>query len=184
MKATEQLKSEHEGIKLMLSILDAVANRIAGGQRIPQKDLEDIAAFLSVFADKCHHGKEEEHLFPALERAGVPREGGPIGVMLAEHAQGRQLIARLKEAIAEYGAGKKEASGKFARAAGDYAALLTQHIAKENNVLFPMADRLLAPVEDVKLVEGFEELERTRIGAGRHEQFHALLARLKKSYLA
>ena len=71
--------------------------------------------FLSIFVDKCHHGKEEEFLFPALEAKGVKREGGPIGVMLHEHEQGRGLVAMLRNAVADYTSGIKKPRPIFGR---------------------------------------------------------------------
>ena len=184
MKATQQLRNEHEGIKLMLRILEAVSKKAASGVPVPQKDLDAIAEFLSVFADKCHHGKEEEYLFPALERVGIPRHGGPIGVMLQEHDHGREIIARLKKAFGEYGSGDKGAGAEIAKAAGEYVALLTEHIEKENEVLFRMAEARIGKDEDARLVDAFEKLEHERIGPGRHEEFHGMLERLEKAYLA
>lgn len=183
MKATEELVKEHEGIKLMLRILASVAKRIQGGAVVPQSDLEGIGEFLSIFVDKCHHGKEEEFLFPSLEQAGVPREGGPIGVMLAEHAEGRRIIARLKEAFAAYGSGRGAAAREILEAADDYVGLLSQHIEKENQILFPMAEGRLNEADDARLVESFEDLERERIGQGKHEEFHRMLGRLEDKYL-
>ncbi len=183
MKATDQLKAEHEGIRVMLRILRVVAKRIEEGRAVPHEDLDAIAEFLSVFIDKCHHGKEEEYLFPALEAAGVAREGGPIGAMLAEHKQGRVLVAALKEAIAALASSRRDAAKQFASGARSYVDLLTRHIKKENEGLFPMAEGRIAPREDDALYEGYEKLERERIGVGRHEQFHALLERLSEAYL-
>lgn len=89
MFPTEQLKDEHSGIKSMLDILAKVCDRLESGERVDQRHLDKILEFLNVFVDKSHHAKEEDILFPAMERAGIPREGGPIGVMFAEHRLGR-----------------------------------------------------------------------------------------------
>jgi hemerythrin-like domain-containing protein len=184
MRATEELMKEHEGIKLMLKILSAVAHRVKGGCAVPKKDLDGIAEFLSTFVDRCHHGKEEDFLFPALEQAGVPREGGPIGVMLAEHAEGRKIIARLKDAFVAYGSGRDSRTEKISEVADEYVSLLSHHIDKENGILFPMAEGRISVADDSRVVEHFEKLEHERIGQGKHEEFHAMLGRLKKEYLA
>ena len=184
MKSTDQLEAEHRGIGVMLRVLDVVAGRIEGGKTVPPADLDAILEFLSVFADRCHHGKEEEHLFPALEAAGVPREGGPIGVLLEEHRRGRALIASMTEAAAALKAGKPGAAGRFAASARDYIALLTEHIRKENEVLFRLAGARLNPRQDRAILKAFDRLEIERIGEGRHEQFHALLERLDETYPA
>jgi hemerythrin-like domain-containing protein len=184
MKATNELKKEHEGIKLMLRVLQTVAGKIESGERVNIEHFDGILEFLLIFVDKCHHGKEEEFLFPALEVAGVSRKGGPIGVLLAEHAEGRKIISRLKDAFAAYGSGRDSAADEISKAAKEYVSLLSLHIDKENEVLFPMAEGRINEADDVRLVERFEELERERIGQGKHEEFHAMLGRLKEEYLS
>jgi hemerythrin-like domain-containing protein len=183
MKSTDDLKKEHRGIERMLDVLTAVSARADRNEPLNTADLDAMVEFLTVFADKCHHGKEEEFLFPAMEEAGVRREGGPIGVMLAEHERGRGFIARIKAAVAGCKAGEKTAPADFSRAAGEYVSLLRAHIQKEDTVLFPMADAVLSPAKDEWLVENFERLEIERIGVGKHEEFHGLLNRLKADYL-
>jgi hemerythrin-like domain-containing protein len=183
MKAIDELISEHEGIRLMLDIMEAVSWKIMRDERVPSFDLDSIGEFLSVFADKCHHGKEEEGLFPAFEKAGMPREGGPIGVMLEEHEQGRRMIAEMKSAISDMKEGTAEAGDKVSSTAMEYVALLRQHIEKENTVLFPMADRLLDESAAERLSELFERIEHDRIGPGKHKEFHSMLDRMKKAYL-
>lgn len=180
MKPTEQLKAEHEGVKLMLRILGKVC---AKPDEINQEHFAKMLEFLKVFVDKCHHGKEEDLLFPAMEKAGVPKEGGPIGVMLIEHQQGRGYIKGMSEAFDKLKEGERKASVKIAENGASYSALLTQHIDKENNILFPMADKVLSKATQDKLNEEFEKLEVERIGLGKHEEFHKLLHQLKEIYL-
>jgi hemerythrin-like domain-containing protein len=182
MKATDELKKEHEGIKVMLRVLQAVADKFKHGEQVSTEHLDGILEFLAIFVDKCHHGKEEEFLFPALEAAGVPREGGPIGVMLSEHEQGRKLVASLKDAVTDNKSGDKANASSVQLIINEYITLLTQHIAKENTVLFPMADAKLDSKKDTALFEAFEKLERERIGVGKHDEFHALLDQLQNMY--
>ena len=184
MKAIQELEMEHQGVELMLRIMQAVAAKMESGQPAQDDPWEGILEFLTVFVDRCHHGKEEEFLFPALEAAGVRRDGGPIGVMLSEHVQGRVLVAELKKALRDRNSGQRSASAAVQKAVDDYTVLLTQHIAKENTVLFPMSASKLVAGQDSELVEAFERLERERIGAGKHEEFHAMLDRLQETYLS
>jgi len=183
MSATQQLKDEHQGILLMLRILDKIAARIDAKENVDPHHLERIVEFLQIFADRCHHGKEEDLLFPELEKGGVPREKGPIGVMLVEHSQGRALVKGMAEASGKYKKGDSTALFELAKRARDYIALLTQHINKENNVLFPMGERVLSAKKQEELVEAFERLEREKIGEGTHERFHQLLHELQERYL-
>ena len=183
MRSTEELRNEHEGVGLMLKILVAATAKMEKGERVAKEDLEGMGEFLTVFVDKCHHGKEEDILFPAMEAAGVPREGGPIGVMLAEHAEGRRLVKLLKGVFEECGAGGEGAAKKAGEVAREYADLMDGHIEKENNVLYPMGERLISEKKDGEMMEAFEKLEEERIGAGRHEAFHAMMGKMEKKYL-
>lgn len=183
MIPTEELKQEHEGILLMLRVLDRVAAKIESGEKADADHLEKMVEFLRVFADRCHHGKEEDLLFPEMEKSGIPKERGPIGVMLMEHEEGRGFIRKMGEAAGKIKKGDPSARAEFARNARGYVALLRQHIEKENNILFPMGDRVLPREKQDQLVEGFETLEREKIGAGTHEEFHNLLHQLQELYL-
>ena len=88
MQATSVLMDEHRIIERMLGDLELASERLASGAPIRPGFFLDAAEFVKGFADGCHHRKEEGVLFPAMELAGVAREGGPIGVMLAEHEEG------------------------------------------------------------------------------------------------
>lgn len=182
MNATDQLRAEHEGITTMLDILERISGQMASGKPANLDHLDQIVEFLSVFADQCHHGKEEDILFPALEKAGIPREGGPIGVMLSDHEQGRGYIRAMWKALENLKAGRDGAE-EFVQAARGYIELLRNHILKENNVLFVMAEKNLTSEEQTRLLEAFETMEQEKIGVGRHEAFHRLMDELSSVYL-
>ncbi|MDP2209596.1 MAG: hemerythrin domain-containing protein [Bacteroidota bacterium] len=183
MKATEQLMQEHQGIMLMLNIMSKVVDKVEKVQELNIVHQEKIIEFLKVFADKCHHGKEEDILFPVLESKGVPRENGPIGVMLFEHKVGRGFIKEMIEAFEQFKTGDKNALSKISNSMRSYINLLTGHIHKENNILFPMGDRVLSDQLQTELYEKFEKLEEEKIGLGKHEEFHRMLKELKDIYL-
>ena len=182
MKATRDLREEHGGIKVMLGILGKVCDRLDGGQSVDPHHLEEILEFLKVFVDRCHHAKEEDHLFPAMERAGIPKEGGPIGAMLQDHRAGREFIRAMGEAVPGVKRGDGPATGRFVRNARGYRELLLAHIDKEDNVLYPMAEDRLPAEADGALAAAFERVEEDRVGHGRHEEFHRMMDRLKSIY--
>jgi len=183
MKATQQLKDEHEGIKIMLSILGEVSRQLETTGNLNKEHFDGILEFLKVFVDKCHHAKEEELLFPALVVAGVPKDG-PIEVMLNEHETGRNYIKAMNAAFEEYIAGDMSLSANIMQNIHGYSSLLRDHIEKENAVLFVMADKLLSEEKQDELLEGFEKIESERIGVGKHEEFHGLLKKLSGIYLS
>ncbi len=176
--ATSILRDEHKAILKMLDTTEEVAARLKRGVAIAPETLSGLLEFFRTFADRCHHGKEEECLFPLLEQRGLPREGGPIGVMLHEHEQGRELIRAMGETACQFAGGQKEAGVGWADAALAYAALLRNHISKENDVLFMMADRFLSEGDQSEMVDAFEKIETEKLGAGTHERLHALMDKL------
>lgn len=176
--ATSVLRDEHKAILKMLDATEEIARRIQKGLAVAPEMLSGLLEFFRTFADRCHHGKEEDCLFPLLEQKGLPRDAGPIGVMLHEHGQGRELIRNMAEASEAFASGRKDAAMQWADAALGYTALLRAHIAKENDVLFVMADRLLAKSDQASLLEAFEKVEIDKLGTGTHERLHALMDRL------
>lgn len=182
MRPTQELSHEHEAIKRMLAILGEACNRMDAGERIDARHLESAVEFIRVFADKCHHGKEEDLLFPAMVKAGIPKEGGPIGVMFAEHVQGRQFVKALAEAIPGYRADEPEAKQEVVKNARGYVDLLGPHIHKEDFILYPMADRVLTSEIQDYLTKSFAKVEDEIVGHGVHERFHKLLEDLEEIY--
>lgn len=183
MKATQQLKDEHEGIKLMLKIMEKISNELKNGKELNNDHFEKIIDFIKGFADKCHHGKEEDILFPAMVNHGIPDKGGPIAVMLHEHQLGREHIRQLSIAFEDFKAGNKTATKEIISSSMDYVFLLLNHIEKENKILFMMADKVLNEAEQAEMFEAFEKLEIEKIGIGKHEEYHHLLKELKTIYL-
>lgn len=180
--ATQQLKKEHEAVLLMLRIAGEIIRPLSAQGGLSREHFGDILDFFKVFVDKCHHGKEEELLFPALVSVGIPQDG-PISAMLFEHEMGRKCIRLMTDAFERYKLNDLSAGLDIAQNTRDYIALLTDHIVKENEILFAMADDRLSQKAQDELADGFEKIEESRIGAGRHESFHALLHKLSGLYL-
>ncbi len=184
MTVIEELKAEHQAVLLTIRILDQITSNLEDGQVVDSRHLDQILEFLQVFVDKCHHGKEEKVLFPAMEEAGIPQEGGPIGVMLYEHEKGRSLVRCLKIGVEDYRVGKVEAIAEIVENAQKYGRLLVAHIDKENNVLYVMAERVLSAEKMAEIAQSFVRIEELVIGPNKHEEFHATLHALKDIYLA
>jgi hemerythrin-like domain-containing protein len=178
MKATEILRDEHALISTALSLLEIAAMRIEREE--PVTPLAPLVEFFRVFADECHHAKEEGVLFPELAQRGLPVEGGPLGVMLAEHDLGRRLLALLAADAARLD--EPDTRARFVKSARDYVTLLGRHIEKENRVLFPMAEHYLGEAQDRWVVAGFATYDRERTGV--RQRFERVLANLERSLKA
>ena len=176
-KVIDDLMNEHRAVLGALHVLKGIASRLEEGQPVGEADISDILGFLKLFADRCHHGKEEGMLFPALVRAGLPQDSGPVGVMLLEHERGRELISAMEESSFP-----KLEPKRFAAAVHGYVDLLEKHIAKENDILFPLAGQLLTEHQLAEMAEAFDRHEETVVGKGRHEELHAMLSSLHSRY--
>ncbi len=182
--ATSVLRKEHDAILKMLDVTEEIARRAKQGIPVPTSIYGELLEFFKVFADRCHHKKEEGLLFPALEGKGLPHQNGPIAVMLSEHELGRELIGAMSRAAGEISDDRPGAATRWAAAALEYSALLRAHINKENNILFMMAERLLSEAEQAELAEAFDRHEIEEMGAGTHERLHESMRKLEEEIFA
>jgi hemerythrin-like domain-containing protein len=180
MKATEVLMSEHRVIEHVITSLENAANRMERGQPVRPAFFLEASAFITGFADGCHHRKEEGVLFPALIDNGLPAQGGPVAMMLAEHDQGRAYNRDMRQAAQRLEQGDASARQLVIKNALDYADLLRGHISKEDCILFPMADKVIPLEQQEKLLDDFERVEHEETGEGIHEKYLALAEKLEK----
>lgn len=165
--STESLRRDHALIEKVLKAMWATIPLLQEGKAIPEPVISQVIDFTKNFTDLCHHGKEENSLFPELEKKGMPKESGPIAVMLTEHALTRKLAARMEESSQAYI--KTGDAKQLVTDMQEYINHVVQHIWKENNRLFEMAEmalrndvervnKELSEVESAKL----KEIGRTR----------------------
>jgi hemerythrin-like domain-containing protein len=152
-QAINVLEAEHRNIEVILETLES--------QKKGKPDwgiYERAIALLKEYADAYHHAKEEELLFPAMVEAGVHEKNSPVGCMLEEHKLARSLVATMEEHLSHMNAmGMHETAGR-------YCTLLREHIAKEDNILYPMALQIIEPEAWRVLAAKFFEVEE-RLGA-------------------
>lgn len=180
MQATRILMEEHRVIERVIASVEVGVDRLEASPPMRAEFFIQAVDFIKGFADGCHHRKEEGILFPAMEEAGVLKEGGPIGVMLADHEEGRRLTRAMRSAAEELLAGDASARAQVRRNALGYAALLRQHIAIEDRMLFPMADQVIQAAKQAEIAEAFERVEHEEIGEGVHEKYGRLAEALER----
>lgn len=176
--AIKMLREEHDTILDMLQALDTVALKIESGDSVSLQVLADLLDFFALFADRSHHGKEEDLLFPFLEKKGVPRYGGPIACMLTEHDEGRAFVKAMRSNAEGCANGVPTACHAWVQAARGYASLLRNHIWKENEILFRMADRMLSAEEQTQMAAQFELTQAAKIDAETHTRLRHIIAQL------
>ncbi|MBI4523887.1 MAG: hemerythrin domain-containing protein [Deltaproteobacteria bacterium] len=166
--ATDALKGDHRIIEKVLGFLEKATS---GSVDAPFEAWSKAVDFIRNFADRCHHLREEKLLFPLLESKGIPVEGGPIGMMLIEHDEGRGYVRGMAEALERAKAEPQAAKTVLIENAGAYLRMLRQHILKEDEVLFMMAEDALSEEEQKTLLREFEEHEERELGTGVHEKY-------------
>jgi hemerythrin-like domain-containing protein len=155
MRSTQELIEEHRVVQSVLRALDCELSETERAHTVPVAFLRTLVAFSRAFLDRCHHGKEEHCLFPCLERKGIPREGGPIEVMLQEHEEGRALVRNIAGRLDLYEQGATTEDSVLALCR-EFSDLINEHIEKENEMLFPMGDSVMDAADDRQTVECYE----------------------------
>ncbi len=184
MQATEILMQEHRVIEKVLDTLNSAVLAVKNGQSVRPSFFIDAADFIRGFADGCHHHKEEGVLFKMMEEHGLSAQSGPVGVMLHEHELGREFTRGMRAAAEKWEQGDESARAQVVENATAYVALLRQHILKEDQILFPMADRVIPLNDHPAVLVGFEHVEHEETGEGIHEKYLALANTLSQEIQA
>jgi hemerythrin-like domain-containing protein len=178
-KPTDMLEQEHHLIQRVVSTFAVLAEELEAGRDVEPETLQEIVGFMRTFADKCHHGKEETHLFPLLERKGVPVRGCPIGILTVEHQRGRALVSELASTIETYTKNRESARRSLIQTLKSLTELYPGHIWKEDYLLFPMTNKILNVDEQNDLRQMFVMVEEG-IGLDVHQRFEQLAEKLER----
>ena len=177
--STASLRRDHDLIEKVIKAMESTIQLLVDGKQIPESILMPVIDFTKNFTDVCHHSKEEKSLFPALEQAGLPSNMGPIAMMLIDHQRSREIGTEMEESAKKY-----LASGDPSKLISDmqqYVEHVTEHLWKENNRLFMMAEARLQYVSE-KVDKELNEIEKSKfdlLGKTR-EHYEQLAENLKK----
>lgn len=158
--STASLRKDHELIEKVIKAMESTIQLLNDEKQIPESILLPVIDFSKNFTDVCHHSKEEKSLFPALEQAGMPTNMGPIAMMLMDHERSREIGKSMEESAKEY-----LSSGKSDNLINDmkqYVEHITEHLWKENNRLFMMAEARLQYVSE-KVDKELNEIEQSKL---------------------
>lgn len=178
MTATRVLMDEHQTILRVLACLERLVSEDPPAAATPEA-FRGVVDFLRNYADRLHHGKEEALLFPAMETRGLNADQGPTAAMRWEHDAGRDLVRRMADACTVDDDVFTVAS--IREPALEFVALLRAHIAKEDHILFPMADRMLDAATVQALGARYAEAEARDFENDVHDRYEAWALRLAHS---
>ena len=178
--STTSLRNDHKLIEKVLNALETTISLLIDGKNIPEQILLPTIDFTQNFTHVCHHGKEEEGLFPALGQSGMPTKMGPIPRMILEHKMTNQLAGQIEVSAKAYLRSRN--SEELITSLKNYVIHVRDHLWKENNRLFMMADSRLNNVsKDVDhRLEKIEQIKLKEIGKSRSD-YEALADELEKS---
>jgi hemerythrin-like domain-containing protein len=100
--STASLRRDHDLIEKVIKAMESTIQLLNDGKQIPESILLPVIDFSKNFTDVCHHSKEENSLFPALEQAGMPRNMGPIAMMLMDHERSREIGKEMENSAKDY----------------------------------------------------------------------------------
>ncbi|QQS51264.1 MAG: hemerythrin domain-containing protein [Bacteroidota bacterium] len=150
---TQILSDEHQTI---LKVIDAALQEceaIEKGKAIEAGFFQKVIDFIKNYADKFHHAKEEDILFKAMLENIEHLHCNPIPVMLHEHDEGREYVKGMELGLAN------SDTGQILENARGYCYLLQQHIYKEDNVLYPMAEEALSDEQKDAVNQKYQKVE-------------------------
>jgi hemerythrin-like domain-containing protein len=176
--ATKNLENDHVNILRLIDVMEKML-------LIKSKNTEHFEKTVNLiksYADGLHHAKEENLLFPLMVKRGFSREQGPIAVMLHDHAEGRDYVKGMTEGISGYKKGNEDALAKIYENMQGYIILLRNHIGKENNVLFRMADKALSESDQQELLKEFAKVENEGVCGGRLKECITAIEKLESVY--
>ena len=168
---TIELSEEHQNILRVIDALLEKCNQIENGESAEPAYFGDVISFIKNYADGFHHHKEEDILFKAMLESGDCMHCNPIPVMLYEHDEGRHYVKMMQEAL------ESENMDLMIENARNYCLLLQNHIYKEDNILYPMAEEALSE-EQKEAVES--QYARVNVTDFLDSDIESVIARLTK----
>lgn len=146
----EYLVNEHEMIERAMDVLKMELKKVVK-EDFDHLSLSRSLDFLMQFGDNIHNQKEETHLFPLMIKRGIPKDG-PIGVMLSEHDAERHLLQEMSVELKDIASASPETKSAFKQKGLDYLKIRSEHIWKENDVLYKMGAKVLSDDDKKGLV--------------------------------
>ena len=173
----QELKHDHRVIQEVVAGMSAVADLLDSGKQVDPSILGDLVQFLAVFADHCHHAKEEQYLFPLLAAKVDAATKRQLQLLEKEHGVAAQLVGELAKASAAYIENPLVMRYRVVALLRRLVELYPAHIWKEDYLLFPMAQQSLSQAEQENMADRFEDVER-EVGQDVHAAFEMLAKQL------
>jgi len=163
------LSEEHQNILKKIDSIFTECDLLEKGKELEKIFFEKAIDFIKNYADRYHHAKEEDILFKVMLENLGGMHCNPIPVMLHEHETGRHYVKGIEEGLNE---NNKE---KIVGNAREYGSLLQEHIFKEDNILYPMAEEALNDQQKAEILLKYDEVSSGEFSNEKIQKYLSLL---------
>jgi len=176
MQARGPLMIEHRLIERLIEIVHRLVRRLEGEEKVNPEAVDAIVDFIRTYADRTHHGKEEDLFFRDLGKKGLsPEDRRVADELIAEHVFGRKTTKELVEANNRYRHGDLAALKIIQAKLRVLADFYPRHIEKEDRRFFPACRTYFSEAEEQAMLREFWEFDRKMI----HEKYGKLVKELE-----
>lgn len=160
MKPIGLLMIEHRLIERMISILKEASEEAEEAQKIDPWLVRSGINFIRFYADRTHHGKEEDILFRDLEDKDTDKKHSEImSELIEEHKWGREKVGQLEDALEKYRSGNKDAFGKIIEIIKALTDFYPKHIEKEDKHFFMEVMEYFSENEQESMLEAMRDFD-------------------------
>lgn len=182
MNPKDALREEHGETMKMLAVVVRFMAKLVD---LKEGDTEDMEAFIDFFenyVDLCHHGKEEQVLFPALSRVRTAEIDSLIDSLMQDHREARNDMEQIKALAAAVNSCSGVDRNKLSESTQRYVELVRKHIRKENSELLPLIEDRLSETERFQMAGQFSDVEKATLGSSGNEIYLSNTRRLSQKY--
>lgn len=176
MKSRGLLMIEHRLIERMLLLAKNEVNQMNADNFNPIL-VDSVVDFIKTYADRTHHGKEEDILFKKLELKVLNQvDEKMMNELIDEHKQARNKVGEIIRLNSEYKNGQKDVVIKIIEIINWLNQFYPVHIKKEDEIFFPKADTYFSDEELEQMLKDYYEFDANMI----HEKYNKLYKELKE----
>ena len=182
MTPTENLINEHKEINELLNILSKISDKIKSKDVFYTNDVEEIVDYLILLINKSHHGKEDGVFYPELMQSGISKEIAPLSIINYEHTLSRRYLKEIVSCVVNCKIGNDFSGEMLAESITNYVVVIKNHIKREEEIVFPMAEKLLSVDKKNEIAKKFENIDENNFNHSFVEHFNKLLKKFKIKY--
>ena len=164
MRPEDNLREDHGRIMKLFAAWQKMLGKLEQPKQSRQEAFAECINLVETFIDKCHHGKEDEILFPAMESSKRPEVTSLIEDLRSEHKTGRSMLEAIKLEFKAFPQPNGSAE-KLIQLCEGYIDLFRKHIRRENAKLLPLLEKCMSAGTREQIADHFEQYEQKTIGS-------------------